>query len=72
MTVQKYDREDLAQLAHRVASRKLGVTGRGMRVGIQSANEAECDCCGVYAVLTRCRVSGTETFACDDCREDVR
>ena len=28
----------------------------------------ECDCCGQFGPLSRCWVTGVETFACDDCR----
>lgn len=30
---------------------------------------APCDCCGKVRPLTRCWPFGTETWACDECRE---
>lgn len=31
-------------------------------------SELECDCCGNRGELSRCWVSGIETFACEVCR----
>ena len=28
----------------------------------------ECDCCGKQGILSRCFVTGIETFACEECR----